>query len=94
MKAILVTDMPKDCIECPIHDGEYGICNAVYKPHSDDYSKKRESWCPLKPMPQKDIYDSNNWATVDVEDSVTLGDYLNKARNEVIDEILGEMKWK
>ncbi len=21
-------DMPENCIECPIHDGEYGRCNA------------------------------------------------------------------
>ena len=80
MKAILVTDMPKDCIECPIHDGEYGICNAVYKPHSDDYSKKRESWCPLKPLPDYK----------DETETTFVYHYIAKGYNQCLAEINGK----
>ena len=55
-KAVLVMDMPKVCIDCPLHycdncdfwcgsNGKELLCDdmEIYKP----------SWCPLKPLPQK-----------------------------------------
>jgi len=49
MKAILVTDMPKSCGECPFWLEEYYIC-----PHMDDPLKnERHKDCPLKPIPKK-----------------------------------------
>ena len=42
MKAILVIDMPKNCIECEIQ------CEHCYIGYED-----RPSLCPLKPMPEK-----------------------------------------
>lgn len=44
----------------------------------------------LKPLPQKNKYDVDRYATVDYENNVTLGHYLNKGWNDCIDEILGE----
>lgn len=53
MKAVLVIDMPNNCEECNLiylqGHGE-SICD------SGDWSK-RPSWCPLRPLPQKDESD-------------------------------------
>ena len=52
VKAILVVEMPKNCAKCKLQYlqgiGE-AICNAV------DW-EERPSWCPLKPMPEKQEY--------------------------------------
>ena len=96
MKAILVIEMPNECWECPMHiDGvddeneEIMVCKA--KARESDYGK-RPKWCPLKPMPQKNKYDVDKYATVDYENNITLGHYLNIGWNACIDEILGEEK--
>lgn len=50
MKAILVVDMPKNCLECSLlkYDREIGVvCRHTW---TGDY---RPSWCPLKPMPER-----------------------------------------
>ena len=44
----------------------------------------------VKPMPKKNKYDVEKYATVDYENNVTLGHFLNKGYNECIDDILGE----
>ena len=51
MKAILVTDMPENCRECPC--GDFNICSALVKTHTNKMLEQREDWCPLKPMPEK-----------------------------------------
>ena len=44
MKAILVIDMPTDCIKCPLADG---YCWNTFP------TKGRADGCPLRPLPQK-----------------------------------------
>ena len=44
MKAILVIDMPTDCIKCPLADG---YCWNIFP------TKGIADECPLKPLPQK-----------------------------------------
>ena len=44
MKAILVIDMPTDCIKCPLADG---YCWNTFP------TKGRADGCPLKDLPQK-----------------------------------------
>lgn len=44
MKAILVIDMPTDCIKCPLANG---FCWNTFP------AKGRADGCPLKPMPKK-----------------------------------------
>lgn len=52
MKAILVIDMPRDCEECPLYD-EYQM--RCYYLRNDKYAVDViPSWCPLKPLPQKE----------------------------------------
>jgi len=59
-KAILVIDMPENCLECPLEYGvavnnkillNHNICNGCGKPNAD--STKKPDWCPLRPMPEK-----------------------------------------
>ena len=57
MKAILVIDMPTSCRECPC--GDWNICSAIVKTHTNKMSEQREAWCPLKPMPEKLRVDVN-----------------------------------
>jgi len=59
MKAILVIDMPKDCWDCHLVD-EWGNCNAI-KMTSERYGvsvkqndKERPTWCPLRPLPDRE----------------------------------------
>lgn len=59
-KAILVIDMPENCLECPLEFGvavnnkvllNHNICNGCGKPNAD--STKKPDWCPLRPLPEK-----------------------------------------
>ena len=50
MKAILVIDMPKNCLKCHLleYDKEIGVvCRHTWTGDS------RPDWCPLKPMPER-----------------------------------------
>ena len=61
MKAILVMEMPENCLECPCGDGcgescqvtdmEIGTCEDDYI--NGQYDKP--VWCPLVPMPERKI---------------------------------------
>lgn len=52
MKAILVIDMPTDCIKCPLADG---YCWNTFP------TKGRADGCPLRPLPQKVEMDFNEY---------------------------------
>lgn len=83
MKAILVIDMPNSCIECTCSDfNKQNVCQILVKPIDDETEglDGKPDWCPLKPVPEKQIY-------------YTLNDYDNASMdgwNECIDTILGE----
>lgn len=62
MKAILVMEMPENCLECSLEIGvedtsgskwKGNICRGCGKKNAD-WSKKPE-WCPLIPMPERKI---------------------------------------
>lgn len=104
MKGILVIDMPKDCLHCRLRtvihvsDHFYQMCrlqDAGYL--AEPYFKEQDlvdgfkyKYCPLRPLPQKNKYDVEKYATVDYENDVTLGHYLNKGWNDCLKEITGE----
>lgn len=44
----------------------------------------------LKPIPQKNKYDVEQYATVDYENKVTLGHFMNRGWNDCIDELVGD----
>ena len=53
MKAILVIDMPSNCLDCPC-EYDYLTCKAI--DHRLDYvdaDNERPSWCPLRSIPSK-----------------------------------------
>lgn len=60
MKAILVIDMPDECLDCPCYRQTYtynwGLagedCKAMLRPLNYIEVTNRPEWCPLKPMPQ------------------------------------------
>jgi hypothetical protein len=53
MKAILVIDMPSNCLDCPC-EYDYMRCKATnYKLDYVNADTERQSWCPLKPLPHK-----------------------------------------
>lgn len=54
MKAILVIDkMPNSCDECEVR------CDGYTAKEYSEKSIKRPSWCPLKPMPYKSVWDND-----------------------------------
>lgn len=91
MKAILVIDnMPKTCGQCTYCITEQIENNTVHYCVSGKEGivdikdlNKKQTWCPLKPIPQKKEVCSLEYAT-DVED------WFDNGYNECIDEILGE----
>ncbi len=84
MKAILIVDMPNECDECPLQDGEK--CYA-----RQDWISTISNWkCPLKPMPQKkDLRDYAEKIGADFNLQTRIMDYVN-GYNKCIDEILGD----
>lgn len=64
MKAILVIDMPSNCLDCPC-EYDYLTCKAI--DHRLDYvdaDNERPSWCPLKPLPKPMPYEQTDTQTV------------------------------
>ena len=90
MKAILVLEMPKNCLECPLGKNmsiplETCIQCPLGKCAIDEETKIRPDWCPLKPMPSK----------IGMEEALKMprngciADVIS-SYNACIDEILGD----
>ena len=88
MKAILVLEMPKYCIDCPCHfAGMTTVVCGVNKKKliTDDIETYKPDWCPLKPMPSKKVLSG------DVADIQKMGkELMDIGYNACIDEILGD----
>lgn len=57
MKAILVIEMPQDCVYCPCwrvgsDEFPHDDCTSMQRPLTDEEEVKRPSWCPLIHFPQ------------------------------------------
>ncbi len=68
-KAVLVMDMPENCLECPLryHDGDTPLGDFKFQRlyrcrlepediediYLSDIINKKQDWCPLKEMPEK-----------------------------------------
>ena len=89
-KSVLVIDVPGMCMGCPFSwpaDDYTYICivtvdnDGDFKQIRDDsYAAKRENWCPLKPLPEKNTTEND------------MTDYqcgMVDGRNQCIDEIIG-----
>lgn len=95
MKAVLVIDIPDKYAE------RYNV-NEMYvwslfiqnKQGYQMFELTTDKPNHLKPLPQKNKYDVKKYVTVDYENNLTLGDYLNIGRNECIDEITGETDYE
>lgn len=75
-KAVLVMDMPENCLECPLcykadklslGDFKYQILyrcrmepDDIEEVYLEDIIHKKPDWCPLKPMPEK-IHNDNGY---------------------------------
>lgn len=88
MKAILVIDMPTECIECQfcrvLADDKITETRCILTAQrNEDGVNTRAEWCPLRPLPSKLVpfgyLDAGN------EDGL-----YEKGYNDCIDEITGE----
>lgn len=56
-KAVLVIDMPRDCIDCPCYHvlNNRPICevNGLTSLYSTNYDEERPSFCPLESLPSE-----------------------------------------
>ncbi len=91
MKAILVVDVPNDAdltkLIANINIEKVRDCGYDYEPYTF------RLYCPLRPLPQKDKYNDDNFVVFETKDeikSILLGENVNRVRAQVIDEILGE----
>lgn len=80
-KAILILDMPENCIECPIAGimETYIYCNVAERGTIDEEAETRPDWCPLRPLPEKKVVTAND-ATAAVA--------IKYGWNNCIDELL------
>ena len=102
MKAILVIDMPTDCIKCPLANG---YCWNTFP------TKERAVGCPLKPLPSKKdvtvkrVEDIQSYSITEVADKISAKIILKSNEifalgwnacldliigNDCLDEITGE----
>ena len=90
MKAILIIDMPKNCMECRIKyldTGDDVYCCAW--DGSEILKRGKDEWCPLKPMPSReDIHEEiyQAYGLGKEEPYIRMRDAFDK----VLDEMLGE----
>lgn len=90
-KAILLLDMPKCCIDCPLH--YYDIdsimpfwCGACCKElKTDDFETYKPDWCPLKEAPEIKKVDEE----AEFIDMFAWENGFDRGYNACIDEILG-----
>ena len=86
MKAILVIDMPTECVQCPFHriyvDGFLNEthCSLMAKKNKDGVNTRAE-WCPLRPLPQK-------------KNTGMYCDLYGFGWNDCLKKIAGETEWK
>ena len=54
-KAILVINMPEECLGCPCFDEHEEWCNLNTRKYipMKVYVNSKPNWCPLKPIPDK-----------------------------------------
>lgn len=97
MKAMLVFDMPKDCLYCPCfraknEEFDFDDCKLALRPLTVDERDNKPNWCPLKPMPKKKIHIAkyNIWKGYSKEDKEIMIE--NRGYNKCVDEILGEQE--
>ena len=76
-KAMLIMDMPSNCLECPCLN-ELDECEAMKYEDVGDIGRK-PTWCPLREVPQKK----------DTKYNPTRNPYITQGYNACIDEILG-----
>lgn len=88
-KSVLVVDTPEKCDDCNIRQINLAWCQVARKSTSHHPSgkpmdeRKRPDWCPLKPMPEKMIYNVNM-------SLVSMGEMIGW--NACIDAIIGDGK--
>lgn len=73
MKAILIIDMPKTCLDCrfcrELHEGIEACCEIVDDPVDDSlcrtieceygYCQGKPEWCPIKLLPERRQYNQD-----------------------------------
>lgn len=87
-KAILIIDMPIDCLYCPCYrQTEYmEDCKAMVRPLTVGERDNKPSWCPLKPIPKK-LLILGHYQDNELLNSEEVA--YAKGRNDLLDEILG-----
>lgn len=89
-KAILVIDMPKNCLHCKLQD--WANCRIVKGCHTGD---TRPDWCPLRPMPERKeelnlnsiLVEANSKA--EVTDGILMS-FMIDGYNACVDELGGK----
>lgn len=89
-KAILVIDMPANCMQCRFRDGDWCSVDDYAKSdgslviHRHEHDFKRHESCPLKPIPEKKFV-NENFLRVAVSQEYD----LEIGYNQCLDDILG-----
>lgn len=94
MKVIAMVEIPDDAFDDEAWgDGKWMIDDEGAIRYKEDdawmhYKDIDVDGIELRPLPQKNKYDVEKYATVDYENAVTLGHYFNKGWNACLDEIM------
>lgn len=91
-KAILVIDMPSNCSDCVLCAD--GYCRASFRFCYNRYDEKKETFCPLRPMPEKKEELNLNYILAEAKSREEVADgvlmsFMIDGYNACIDEIGG-----
>ena len=79
MKAVVIIDMPTECVECPLcNDGQ---CDVQGK-YLDDVFNQKDERCPLRPLPEEKKVNPHKMSLHEIDYAI--------GWNDCLDEILGE----
>ena len=79
---VYVSELPKDCLDCPCYNGEYMKCKLIHCEHSVGYFNENE--LDYKNVPINQDFEELNCPLQ------PLSNYTKQVRKEVCDEILSE----
>ncbi|MBQ8559065.1 MAG: hypothetical protein IJ439_03670 [Tyzzerella sp.] len=64
-KAMLIMDMPKCCTKCPLFEEKINLCGGNGKMMECGWAIRRQEWCPLHEIPNKEKFPYSYNACID-----------------------------
>lgn len=89
-KAVLIMDMPDDCIMCKFQNTDDDECYATGSEELSlgDFEKTKPDWCPLRELPEK----KDTLTTLECHSNGKWTESMKAGYNACLDEIMKNCK--